>query len=88
MLTCLTSPLSLYVSGRHTVEVQYGGRQIDGSPFYVDVFDLATIRIQNFQNGGVGETASFECKYTKLKLSVVSVIVMSHFELCKIRKSK
>lgn len=42
------------------MEVQYAGRQIDGSPFYVDVFDLAMIRVEHFKQGGVGETASFD----------------------------
>ncbi|XP_033731255.1 filamin-A-like isoform X2 [Pecten maximus] len=45
--------------GRHRVEVQFAGRQIDGSPFFVDVFDLLSIRVNNFQQGGVGEDASF-----------------------------
>ncbi|XP_021372145.1 filamin-A-like isoform X4 [Mizuhopecten yessoensis] len=45
--------------GRHRVEVQFSGRQVDGSPFYVDVFDLLSIRVNNFQQGGIGEQASF-----------------------------
>ncbi|KAL4220761.1 hypothetical protein ACF0H5_021155 [Mactra antiquata] len=47
------------VAGRHTVDVQFGGRQVDGSPFYVDVFDLSTIRVDNFRNGLVGDEAGF-----------------------------
>ncbi|XP_069103436.1 filamin-B-like isoform X3 [Argopecten irradians] len=45
--------------GRHRVEVQFAGRQIEGSPFFVDVFDLLSIRVNNFQQGDVGEQASF-----------------------------
>lgn len=46
------------------MEVQYAGQMIEGSPFYVDVFDLAMIRVDRFKQGGIGETASFDSKYT------------------------
>lgn len=55
--------MNLLASGRHTVEVQYAGRQIDGSPFYVDVFDLALIRVEHFKQGGVDQRASFDSKF-------------------------
>lgn len=54
------------VVGLHRVEVQFAGRQIDGSPFYVDVFDLLSIRVTNFQQGGIGEQASFTGGYIHL----------------------
>lgn len=57
------SLMNLLASGRHTVEVQYAGRQIDGSPFYVDVFDLALIRVEHFKQGGVDQRASFDSKF-------------------------
>ena len=47
------------ISGRHTIDVQFAGVQVDGSPFYVDVFDLSTIRIDNFRHGTVGDEAGF-----------------------------
>lgn len=52
------------VAGRHRVDVQFGGSQIDGSPFFVDVFDLATIRVDNFRNGIVGEDAGFSVDFS------------------------
>jgi len=50
------------MTGRHRVEVVFGGRQIDGSPFYVDVFDLLSIRVDNFRQSGLGEPAGFDSK--------------------------
>lgn len=47
------------ISGRHTIDVQFAGVQVDGSPFYVDVFDLSTIRVDNFRHGTVGDEAGF-----------------------------
>ena len=41
------------------MEVQFGRVQVDGSPFYVDVFDLSTIRVDNFRHGSVGDEAGF-----------------------------
>ena len=48
--------------GRHSIDVQIGGSQVDGSPFYVDVFDLSTIRVDNFKHGEVGAHAGFSGK--------------------------
>lgn len=63
----------MYVlTGRHTVDVQFGGRQVDGSPFYVDVFDLSTIRVDNYRHGSVGDEAGFCGKY----LLVINCSVM------------
>ncbi|XP_056004558.1 filamin-A-like isoform X3 [Ostrea edulis] len=64
-------------TGRHTVEVQYAGRQIDGSPFYVDVFDLAMIRVEHFKQGGVGETASFDIDFSQVGIQDYSVVIRS-----------
>ncbi|XP_060571832.1 filamin-A-like isoform X3 [Ruditapes philippinarum] len=50
--------------GRHTIDVQFSGVQIDGSPFYVDVFDLSTIRIDNFRHGTVGDEAGFSVDFS------------------------
>ncbi|KAK3094677.1 hypothetical protein FSP39_004809 [Pinctada imbricata] len=63
--------------GRHRVEVQYAGRAVDGSPFYVDVFDLATIRIQNFRQSGIGEPASFELDLKEVGLHDFNVLIRS-----------
>lgn len=48
------------VAGRHRVEIYFGGQPIQGSPFYVDVFDIASIRVSRFSQRGVGEPASFD----------------------------
>ncbi|XP_052782579.1 filamin-B-like isoform X2 [Mya arenaria] len=52
------------VAGRHTVDVQCGGVQVNGSPFYVDVFDLSTIRVDNFRHGAVGDEAGFSVDFS------------------------
>lgn len=64
-------------TGRHTVEVQYAGRMIDGSPFYVDVFDLAMIRVDRFKQGGIGETASFDIDFSQVGLQDYNVVIRS-----------
>ncbi|XP_062567858.1 filamin-A-like isoform X3 [Saccostrea cucullata] len=64
-------------TGRHTVEVQYAGRQIDGSPFYVDVFDLAMIRVEHFKQGGIGQTASFDIDFSQVGVQDYSVVIRS-----------
>lgn len=45
------------------MEIQVAGSQIEGSPFYVDVFDLNSIRIDNFRHGIVGEDAGFSGEF-------------------------
>ena len=35
---------------------------MSGSPFYIDVFDIHKIRVNNFYNGNVNETAGFKGK--------------------------
>ncbi|XP_052216529.1 filamin-B-like isoform X2 [Dreissena polymorpha] len=52
------------VAGRHIINIQYGGMQIPGSPFYVDVFDLASIRVDNFRQGTVGDEAGFSVDFS------------------------
>ncbi|XP_034327978.2 filamin-A isoform X5 [Magallana gigas] len=64
-------------TGRHTVEVQYAGRMIEGSPFYVDVFDLAMIRVDRFKQGGIGETASFDIDFSQVGLQDYNVVIRS-----------
>lgn len=64
-------------TGRHTVEVQYAGRMIEGSPFYVDVFDLAMIRVDRFKQGGIGETASFDIDFSQVGLQDYTVVIRS-----------
>lgn len=48
------------------MDVQFAGRQIEGSPYYVDVFDLSTIRIDNFRHGTVGDEAGFSGKWIEI----------------------
>ena len=60
IMPCLVELLyNILLAGRHTVEIQVAGSQIEGSPFYVDVFDLNSIRLDNFRHGIVGEPAGF-----------------------------
>ena len=56
--------LVLCFTGRHTVDIQVAGNQIEGSPFYIDVFDLSSIRIET-RKGIVGETVGFSGKITR-----------------------
>ena len=52
------------VSGRHTVDVSFAGQQIQGSPFYIEVFDINKIRVDHFYSGSVGDPAGFSGKYS------------------------
>jgi len=45
--------------GRHAVDVTFGGQQVQGSPFYIDVFDIHKIRVNNFYHGDVNDKAGF-----------------------------
>ncbi|XP_076435464.1 filamin-A-like isoform X7 [Babylonia areolata] len=45
--------------GRHSVDVLFAGQRVKGSPFYIEVFDITKIRVDNFFNGNVGEQAGF-----------------------------
>ncbi|KAL3847646.1 hypothetical protein ACJMK2_018548, partial [Sinanodonta woodiana] len=51
--------------GRHTVDIQYNGRQVEGSPYYVNVFDLKMIRVDNFRHGVVGDIAGFSVDFSQ-----------------------
>ena len=51
--------LSSTFPGRHSVDVLFGGQRVKGSPFYIEVFDVTKIRVDNFFNGNVGEQAGF-----------------------------
>ncbi|RUS75786.1 hypothetical protein EGW08_016447, partial [Elysia chlorotica] len=53
------------VPGRHSIQVLFGGQQVSGSPFYIDVFDIHKIRVNNFHNGNVNETAGFKVDCTQ-----------------------
>ncbi|GFR83448.1 filamin-A [Elysia marginata] len=53
------------VPGRHAIEVLFGGQQVSGSPFYIDVFDIHKIRVNNFYNGNINETAGFKVDCTQ-----------------------
>ena len=55
-----------YVSkqvGRHVIEVTYAGRPINGSPFYVDVYDPSKVTVDNLRDCEVNSEASFDGKY-------------------------
>lgn len=61
-------------AGRYKIDIQVAGSQLEGSPFYVDVFDLNSIRIDNFRHGIVGEPARFSGNYNlQYKLSQIFV---------------
>ncbi|KAL8600676.1 hypothetical protein ACOMHN_006742 [Nucella lapillus] len=45
--------------GRHSVDVLFAGQRVKGSPFFIEVFDVTKIRVDNFFNGNVGEQAGF-----------------------------
>ncbi|XP_012945870.1 filamin-B, partial [Aplysia californica] len=51
--------------GRHSVDVMFGGQQVQGSPFYIDVFDIHKIRVNNFYHGNVNEKAGFRIDCTQ-----------------------
>ena len=41
------------------MDVLFAGQRVKGSPFYIEVFDVTKIRVDNFYNGNVGEQAGF-----------------------------
>ncbi|KAH9509018.1 hypothetical protein Btru_048614 [Bulinus truncatus] len=63
--------------GRHSVDVMYGGQQIHGSPFYIDVFDIHKIRVNNFFHGNVNEKAGFKLDCTQAGKSEHEIRVLS-----------
>uniref|UniRef100_A0A2C9JF60 Calponin-homology (CH) domain-containing protein n=1 Tax=Biomphalaria glabrata TaxID=6526 RepID=A0A2C9JF60_BIOGL len=63
--------------GRHSVDVMYGGQQIQGSPFYIDVFDIHKIRVNNFFHGDVNEKAGFKLDCTHAGKSEHDIRIMS-----------
>ncbi|XP_059143816.1 filamin-B-like, partial [Physella acuta] len=63
--------------GRHSVDVLYGGQQIQGSPFHIDVFDIHKIRVNNFHHGNINETAGFKLDCTQAGQGKVEVRIQS-----------
>lgn len=47
-------------SGRHVIEVTYAGRPINGSPFYVDVYDPARVIIDGLRDSEVNNETGFD----------------------------
>ena len=69
--------------GRHSVDVLFAGQRVKGSPFYIEVFDITKIRVDNFYNGNVGEQAGFTgVLMQKLSLRSVSVFLIWINSLC------
>ena len=59
------------------------GSQIEGSPFYVDVFDLNSIRIDNFRHGIVGDPARFSGNCLTKSSSEVRYLLLNGFRICE-----
>ncbi|XP_063426626.1 filamin-C-like isoform X2 [Mytilus trossulus] len=65
------------MAGQHRVEIYFGGQPIEGSPYYVDVFDVASIRVSRFNQRGVGEPASFDVDLSQASRHDYDVIIKS-----------
>ncbi|XP_076100089.1 filamin-B-like isoform X3 [Mytilus galloprovincialis] len=65
------------MAGQHRVEIYFGGQPIEGSPYYVDVFDVASIRVSRFNQRGVGEPASFDVDLSQASRHDYEVIIKS-----------
>ncbi|KAK7485457.1 hypothetical protein BaRGS_00023267, partial [Batillaria attramentaria] len=64
-------------TGRHSVDVLFAGQRVKGSPFYIEVFDVSKIRVDNFYNGNVGEQAGFTVDTSRAGKCEQSVRVVS-----------
>ena len=49
--------------GVHKVVVEYGGTELHGSPFTVDVFDPALVRVNSTGRAYLSKPFSLFCKY-------------------------
>ncbi|ESO98829.1 hypothetical protein LOTGIDRAFT_231195 [Lottia gigantea] len=65
------------VAGRHMVDVSFAGQQIQGSPFYIEVFDIARVRVDNFYNGNVNEPAGFTVDGTRAGKAEQTLMITS-----------
>ncbi|XP_048246435.1 filamin-C-like isoform X1 [Haliotis rufescens] len=65
------------MAGRHSVDVLFAGQQIQGSPFFINVFDINKIRVDNFYNGGLEETAGFNVDCSQAGKADQSIWVVS-----------
>ncbi|XP_070173163.1 filamin-B-like isoform X5 [Littorina saxatilis] len=63
--------------GRHSVDVLFAGQRVKGAPFYIEVFDVTKIRVDNFYNGNVGEQAGFSVDTTRAGKCEQTVRVVS-----------
>ncbi|XP_046560616.1 filamin-C-like isoform X2 [Haliotis rubra] len=64
-------------AGKHSVDVLFAGQQIQGSPFFINVFDINKIRVDNFYNGGLEETAGFNVDCSQAGRAEQSIWVVS-----------
>ena len=65
------------MAGQHKVEIYFGGQQIVGSPYYVDVFDIASICVSRFNQRGVGEPASFDVDFSQSTMHEYDIVIKS-----------
>ncbi|CAH1781771.1 unnamed protein product [Owenia fusiformis] len=75
---------SQYV-GRHIVDILYGGNNISGSPFYVDIYDPNRITVEGIEDSTVGEETGFDIHHSdaghadlKIKIESPSGRVIPH----------
>ena len=45
--------------GSHTVEIEYGGEPVPGSPFVVKSYDVSKVLVQGIRDGIAGKTSKF-----------------------------
>lgn len=63
--------------GQHRVEIYFAGQQIEGSPYYVDVFDIASIHVSRFNQRGVGQPASFDVDFSHTSVHDYEIVIKS-----------
>lgn len=54
------------ILGCYFIDVHFGGHQIQGSPFTVDVFDINKVNVDALSSSNIGEQAKFVGKDTLL----------------------
>ncbi|CAE1275410.1 FLNA [Acanthosepion pharaonis] len=65
------------ISGCYFIDVHFGGHQIQGSPFTVDVFDINKVNVDALSSSNVGEQAKFVVNYSSAGQAEYAVKIVS-----------
>ncbi|CAI9737084.1 filamin-C-like, isoform X1 [Octopus vulgaris] len=65
------------VAGRYGIDILYSSKQIDGSPFSVDVFDINKIRVEDLYSTAVDEPAGFTVDFSEAGRAEHSITIVN-----------